>query len=187
MAKRKAARKSATRKSAPKPKRKRTAKKRARKKPAPKLQPAIVDGLVLMLVSGATTDTATDYAIEKAELPRAAAVAHVDEARHRINLAAHFNREAELGTAYTRLNLLFQQSNRQRDYTAALAVQRELNKLLSLHQPAPANDADAAEEHQNPEADAIRSHLEPLKLGPDGTPLVELARLAALAILEADS
>jgi hypothetical protein len=56
---------------------------------------------------------------------------------------------------------------------------------LNLYQAASADTADPRDD-QNLEADAIRGHLAPLNLAPEGTPLVELARLAALAILRAD-
>lgn len=62
-----------------------------------------------------------------------------------------------------------------------LAVRKELNKVLG-HYDAPAEaDADSAESET---LDEIRSHLEPLGLAPEGTPLPELARLAALKLTE---
>ena len=62
-----------------------------------------------------------------------------------------------------------------------LAIRKELNKVLG-HYHAPAEtDADTAESETLAE---IRSHLEPLGLAPEGTPLPELARLAALKITE---
>ena len=63
-----------------------------------------------------------------------------------------------------------------------LAIRKELNKVLGHYNPQAAEaDADSAESET---LDEIRSHLEPLGLAPCGTPLPELARLAALKITE---
>lgn len=46
---------------------------------------------------------------------------------------ADFNPELELGKAIARLNMLFQNSATIQDFKACLAIQKELNKLLSLY------------------------------------------------------
>lgn len=42
------------------------------------------------------------------------------------------NRDFELGRALARLNLLFQNSIQIQDFKACLAIQKEINKILSL-------------------------------------------------------
>jgi hypothetical protein len=46
---------------------------------------------------------------------------------------AEFNPEVEKGRSYARLNLLFLSSLKIQDYKTSLAVQKEINKLLSLY------------------------------------------------------
>jgi hypothetical protein len=46
---------------------------------------------------------------------------------------ADFNPELETGKAIARLNLLFKNSISIQDFKACLAIQKELNKLLSLY------------------------------------------------------
>ena len=62
-----------------------------------------------------------------------------------------------------------------------LAVMKEIIRLLEKN-PVP---DDAADDDAESETLAeVRQHLEPLGLAPEGTPLPELARLAALRIVE---
>jgi hypothetical protein len=46
---------------------------------------------------------------------------------------ADYNPELELGKAIARLNMLFQNSTAIQDFKACLAIQKEINKLLSLY------------------------------------------------------
>ena len=62
-----------------------------------------------------------------------------------------------------------------------LAVRKELNKVLGHYDTPAEADADTAESKT---IDEVRSHLEPLGLAPYGTPVTELARLAALKLTE---
>jgi hypothetical protein len=176
-----ASKKAASKKAASK---KAASKKAARKPRPPKLVADVVDGLVLVLASGATQTAATEYAVQNAGLAPILAAAHVEEATRRILLAASFDRMEELGTAYTRLNMLFTRANSQHDYKSALSAQRELNKLLSLYRTP--DDGPDTEEPPSADLAAVRQHLEPLDLAPPDTPVEELARIAALAIMGAD-
>lgn len=182
------AKKRTAKKTAKKRTRRKSAKKRATRKPKPPpLLADVVDGLVLLLASGASPSAATDYAAKNAEMDPKTAAEHVEEAQKRIALAATFDRQEELGTAYTRLNMLFQRSTSQQDYKSALSAQRELNKLLRLYHPGEDEDgANPDRAGQSGDLDAVRQHLEPLELGPPDTPIEELARLAALAVLGAE-
>ena len=53
--------------------------------------------------------------------------------------AANFDPTEERGKAYARLNLLFLSSMKIQDYKAALAAQKEINKLIDLYNPTNAN------------------------------------------------
>jgi len=178
----KTTRKKATRKKAAK----RSGKKATRTAPPEPIPPAVLDGLILLLVSGISPAAAETKAAEKWELTADTAAAAVSEAVSRIQIAADFNRQEEIGRAYTRLNMIFAKANAQADFPIALSAQRELNKLLALHRPAGTETAAAPESNSAAETeDAIRQHLEPLELAPPETPLPELARLAALALIHA--
>ena len=64
-----------------------------------------------------------------------------------------------------------------------LGIRKELNKVLKIYayQAVAESAADFSESETLAE---IRSHLEPLGLAAEGTPLMELVRLAALKITE---
>jgi hypothetical protein len=96
--------------------------------------------------------------------------------RTAIKEAASLTRER----AIEKLNSLLAQAEADSDTKAALAVQKELNKLHGLYQPQADTDDDDGD---SAVLAAIREHLEPLELGPPETPVEELARLAALRIL----
>ena len=61
-----------------------------------------------------------------------------------------------------------------------LAVQKEIIRLLEKSPPTDPS----ADDGESETLTEIRNHLEPLGLAPNGTPLPELARLAALKITE---
>ena len=70
------------------------------------------------------------------------------------------------------------------DVKDRLAIRKEMNRLHRLYVIQLESD-DAAEDTAESETLAeVRQHLEPLGLAPEGTPLPELARLAALKITE---
>jgi len=61
-----------------------------------------------------------------------------------------------------------------------LAVRKEMNRLYRLEK----QRESAADSCESETLDEIRSHLEPLGLAAEGTPLMELVRLAALKLTE---
>ena len=66
-----------------------------------------------------------------------------------------------------------------------LGVRKEMNRLYRLHEKVKELLAAAdPSEGESETLDEIRGHLEPLGLAPEGTPVAELARLAALKITE---
>lgn len=162
------------------------AKKRSRPQPPPTMRlhidPAIVEQIVLLMIGGLSDALLYAAAIEKLKLSPELATAAIDEAKRLITLAADYNRHEELGRAVRRINSLYGSSLKMQDTKTALACQKELNKLLSLYEP-PGQQKATTESTENPEAVAIRSHLVPLQLAADSTPLTEVCRLAALKII----
>jgi len=57
-------------------------------------------------------------------------------------------------------------------------------KLENIYELAKLGGLDDADRPEDAELDEVRRHLEPLGLAPEGTPVAELARLAALKITE---
>lgn len=168
-----------------KPRRKSAKKKAAKKRkpPEPTIQPDALDAVVLLLVSGLSDTQATAAAVESFTLSTKSAEHHVREARNRITLSASFDRAAELGTSYKRLNLLYQRSAATHDFKSALAAQKELNRLLQLQNYAAPSGAEDAGPVDDGASQAVSEHLTALlELDPD-TPPDEVCRLAALRIL----
>ena len=63
-----------------------------------------------------------------------------------------------------------------------LGVRKEMNRLHRLYEKLTTEDSGGSDESET--LTEIRNHLEPLGLAADGTPIAELARLAALKITE---
>ena len=146
--------------------------------------PEVLDKIIRLLVAGAAEATVRHTAIERLGLDAPAADLALAEARRKITLAADYNRDAEIGTALTRLHQLFSQVMGLKDGMTALAAQREINRLLSLYveqaATSPVQDhAETIADHQ-----AALDHLTPLGLAATDAPLAEHARLAVLLILE---
>jgi len=148
--------------------------------------------VALLLVSGLTETQAINTAQEKLGLDADQAQATVREAKRLITVAADYNREAEIGTAITRLNDVYSRALKVQDLKTALATQRELDKLMGLHadtrqaEPDGAN-VDTGESESAKTLAAARRYLEPLGLTDLDTPVDELARLAAARIIALES
>ena len=69
------------------------------------------------------------------------------------------------------------------DVKERLGIRRELNKMYRHYDAMAAIEA-AADPGESETLAEIRSHLEPLGLAAEGTPLMELVRLAALKLTE---
>ena len=65
-----------------------------------------------------------------------------------------------------------------------LAVRKEMNRIYRIEKMRELAATESADSAESETLDEIRSHLEPLGLAPYGTPVAELARLAALKITE---
>lgn len=149
------------------------------------------DKIALLLVSGMTKAEAAKAAVEKLGIPPDQVDALIVDATRKIQLAADYNREEQIGVAITRLQDIYSRALRASDNKTALAAQRELNGLLALrekHDQAAEATHDYYEEAQRAlaELDQVRAHLLPLNLAPPSQPLAEHARIAADRILLAD-
>lgn len=128
--------------------------------------------------------------IVSAGTPRDDAGLVLQEARKRVQLAADWNRDEQLGLAIRRLNLILKLAlpdpddpfkAEEVDLAIAIRAQVELNKLLRLHE-VPRGDAGDPDEGGSDRADEIsraRAHLADLFDVPDDYPLSEIARMAA--------
>ena len=147
--------------------------------------------VLLLVVTGVPEDTILKVAEEKLGLDAAAARAAIAEARRQITLAADYNRDDELGTAYLRLNDLYTRAVKVQDLKTALAAQRELDKLLDLYPKAAPGDGTGPGQPDGTDtradAEAAREHLAALNLTDAGAPLAEHARLAVSHIVELEA
>lgn len=111
-------------------------------------------------------------------------IAAIRNASGRIAAAAITNRGIEAGKALIRLEDIYERSLRVQDMKNALATQKEINKLIGLY---PQNkDGNENQEGQSQVIEAIRGHLEPLGIAPDGASIVELVRLSVSKFIESD-
>jgi len=135
---------------------------------------------VLAMVSGGSAADIED-ALVAAGASRADAKAAIIDAKRSITTAANFDIAKEIGQARIRLDDLYKNALRAMDAKTALAIQKEISKLLDLYRrpELPAGEGAEGGTLAEQELEAIRQHLEPLKLAPDGYPLHELARIAA--------
>lgn len=139
-----------------------------------------IDRAILLLVSGMTLDATITTLKEKLGLTTKKAEAIANKAQKKIILAANYDRTKELGTAIARLNDLYRRAVAIQDTKTALAIQRELNKLMDLYEkPTPYDDTPEPSENN-----LAKQHLLALGLGDDQTPLPELCRRAAAKIIE---
>lgn len=106
----------------------------------------------------------------------------IREASGRIAEAAIWNRDIEIGKALVRSNDIYERAMRVQDNKTALAADIHRCKLLGLFERLEKKDETEIEESDR--FDAIRKHLEPLGLAPEGAPVEELVRLAVIKIAE---
>lgn len=104
----------------------------------------------------------------------------IKEVRRRLALAAKGDFIQELGRGVKRLNDLYQRSIKDGDTRAALACQKELNRLRGLGP----KRGESTGSVSSGEIEAARAQLLPLNLTPKDAPLAELCRLAVAKIVE---
>ena len=138
----------------------------------------VLDAIVLLIVSGTSENNIASICVERFGIKDELAQKKITEAKTQITIAADFNRQDEVGTAYIRLNDLYTRSLNGDDVKTALASQKELNKLLSLYEPE-AGSVVAVGGDGLGELDVVASHLLPLALASNEYPISEHARIAA--------
>jgi hypothetical protein len=72
----------------------------------------------------------------------------------------------------------------EKERKSLLPALRERFRIENVYELAKHGGQDETDRPEDAELSEIRSHLEPLGLAPEGTPLAELARLAALKITD---
>ena len=94
------------------------------------------------------------------------------------------NLESEFEKALSELRRLCDEDVPLDERKHRLAVRKEMNRLHRLYVIQLESDDSADDGGESETLAEVRQHLEPLGLAPEGTPLPELARLAALKITE---
>jgi len=145
-----------------------------------------LDKIILLLVSGVGRSTITE-AVGKLGLAGDAAATAIAEAQTRIAIAARWDRNEQMGTALVRLNDCYRRALGSEDAKTALAVQREINRLLTLSappapDPAPLGTAMSAAATDS-DAAAARAHLAALGFEDEGISLAEMCRLTVLRVI----
>jgi len=89
-----------------------------------------------LLLAGATRYEILQYTATEWNLKPRATDAYIADANAMIAQEGEYYRPREFGRAIARLHDLYKRAMKVMDFKAALAVQRELNGLLALHEPA---------------------------------------------------
>lgn len=139
------------------------------------LDPAVLDRVVWLLVSLRSIAAVTKACGVTLQLSVSQTEQAIAEGLRVIKLASSMDFDHELGCAKTRLEELYEKSVTGRDIKLALAVQKELNKLLSLY-PSGVPIADGADDSVFGELAACRAHLATLVETSDDEPVDEIAR-----------
>lgn len=137
-----------------------------------------IEKLVVILTSGVSREDAKKVAVEKLGEQKSKATKLVDDACKSIKQAALRDGDNEKGTAYLRLNDLYARSIKVQDVKAALAAQKEINRLNETFNITVEKE-ETQESQQSEELAKIAAHLLPLELAGENYPLHEHARIAA--------
>ena len=116
-----------------------------RKLPALVISGDTIDKIVLLLVSLQSASAVRAACIDKLGLTPAQADAAIEHARGKIIDAAEVDRDKARGQAIVRLTDLYERALKVQDVKAALAAQKELNKLQGLIAPRRKPDAETDE------------------------------------------
>ena len=109
-----------------------------RKLPSLDISGDTLDKIVLLLVSLQSASAVRAACIDKLALTEEQADAAIQQAKRAVVDAAEIDRDKARGEAIVRLQDLYERSLRVQDVKAALAAQKELNRLLGLRAPATA-------------------------------------------------
>jgi hypothetical protein len=116
-----------------------------RKLPALDISGDTLDKIVLLLVSLQSASAVQAACIDKLGLSPTQADAAIEHARAKIIDAAEVDRDKARGQAIVRLTDLYERALKVQDVKAALAAQKELNKLQGLTAPQRKPDAEMDE------------------------------------------
>ena len=139
------------------------------------------DRIVLLLISGMSTEAAESYCIRSGGKDVDTAKRVVNEARQRITIAADYTRDEQLGKAVMRLEDLYAKSIAGQDVRTALHAQKELNRLLGLYwgNETVTHEADSTAQEALGRLELIAGYLIPLRLTDERYPVEEHARIAS--------
>lgn len=88
-----------------------------------------------MLLSAESRPAIIQYAAEKWQISPRQTDTLIKRATEEIGKRADTIKNRELGRSLARLNLLYNKASRLQDYTLALNIIKETNKLLALYEP----------------------------------------------------
>ena len=174
----------------------------------PTIAPETLDKIQSLLISGLARAAVAEACRERLGLADEAVEPAIAAARRRIQLAADYDRDEEIGRTLGRCEDLYRRALAVQDTKSALAAERQRAKVLGIDrpgflpedraagpsgQPGAAPDAAGAETRRaEPELadllDAIDLHIEPLGLAESlADTYTDLIRLAAERILDLQS
>jgi len=183
-AKKKASSKKAT--SRKKTTRKKSPAKRAPKKPAEPSKPVLSEGVVARIVEQIVMEGRSDDEIRAKNKGDELIDAYIAEARIRLANASRVDRRAEIGAGVARMKAVYVSAIQSEQYSAAVAAERQIGKLLGLEAKEAETDAGSTPEQLDQLAQ-VEQHLRPLGLGPADYPVAGLARIAADRIRELEA
>jgi len=137
-----------------------------------------------VLVNTPHYEVAKQLVIAQLKLSEPDAEKLLQEAKAGLLRAAEIHREGEFALAVQTLRELLAKNIKIKDYKTVLAVRKELSRLLRLYDQAKVQEMPDFTEPEGETLAAIREHLEPLGLAPEGTDIVELVRLAVIQLTE---
>jgi hypothetical protein len=143
-----------------------------------------IETLILLLCKIPQLSLVRAACREQLEIPEKKIEKSIAEARRLITVAADYHRDAEIGKSLIRYEDLYHQAYKAKELKLALSAEKARVALLGLASAEKVEVTENLVGVESVELDEIRKHLEPLELAPVGTPLPELARLAALKVTE---
>lgn len=149
-----------------------------------KLTEKQIETLILLLCKVPQLSLVRTACREQLGIPEKNIEKAIAEARRQITVAADYHRDEEIGKSIIRYEDIYHQACKSKELKLALNAEKARVALLGLSSAEKVEVTENTVGVESVELEAIRQHLEPLELAPVGTPLLELARLAALKVTE---
>jgi hypothetical protein len=143
-----------------------------------------IESLILLLCKVPKLSLVRTACRDQLGIPEKKIEKAIAEARRQITVAADYHRDAEIGKSIIRYEDIYHQAYQVKELKLALNAEKARVALLGLASAEKVGVTENSSTEESGELEAIRQHLEPLELAPVGTPLPELARLAALKVTE---